>query len=226
MNDFIETDGKEPDHQYQLFDDELDTGLGKGRFNDGDGYISFIPNQIDILNRHYINVCERISEGIDTVEVKNKNEEGLAVDKLKMSRFVGKAFVSLKYQHYKQYLLYRYERDNQFLKTNGNSANLKVSKATKPNDINWNNMRVSDQYRATQLRTSYLLVAIALFISGAILFGLTDLQTQFKTGTAKKVSPFKQIYLLSLPLWTYLVNYTLNWGLYQLNAYEKHKNKT
>jgi hypothetical protein len=101
MNDFIETDGKEPDHEYQLFDDELDTGLGAGRFNEGDGYVSFIPNQIDILNRHYINVCERISEGVDHVELKNKIEEGLGVDKLKMSRFVGKAFVSLKYQHYK-----------------------------------------------------------------------------------------------------------------------------
>jgi len=144
MNDFIETDGKEPDHEYQLFDDELDTGPGKTKFNQGDGYVSFVPNQIDILNRHYIVICERISEGIKNSGSEDKNTEGLAVDKLKMSRFVGKAFVSLKYQHYKEYLLYRYERDHKFLRTNGNSVSLRISKATKPNDINWYNMRVSD----------------------------------------------------------------------------------
>lgn len=146
-----------------------------------------------------------------------------------MSRFVGKAFVSLNYQHYKQLLRYRCQRDNTFLRTNGNTVNLKVSKATKPNDINWNNMKVTDQFRANQLKTSYLLVTIALFISGGILFGLTDLQTQFKSTLGTQgalIMAFKEVYLLTLPAWTFIVNYILNWGLYELNSYEKHKNKT
>lgn len=32
--------------------------------------------------------------------------------------------------------------------------------------------------------------------------------------------------MLSLPIWTFLVNYTLAWGLGELNVYERHKNKT
>ena len=74
----------------------------------------------------------------------NIDEDSLPVEQLKISRFVGKAFVSLKHQHYKDYILDRYERDNQFLKVNGNKVPLKVSGATKPYDIKWINMKISD----------------------------------------------------------------------------------
>ena len=136
--------------------------------------------------------------------------------------------MSLKYQHYKFYLLDRYERDHDFIKVNGNKIPLKISAATKPYDIKWINMKISDQFRKEQLRNSYLLVTISIVVAGAILYGLTELKTQSYVNATnkKKVSIFESIFVLSLPIWTYIVNYTLAWGLGELNVYERHKTKT
>lgn len=111
---------------------------------------------------------------------------GLAVDNLKISRFVGKAFVSLKFQHYKHYLLGQFEENKDFLKINGNTARLRLSDAQKPNDIYWNNMKIEDSFRYKQVRNSYLMVLVILFISFIIIYKLRFLENTFTSTKTKK----------------------------------------
>jgi hypothetical protein len=238
VEDFIVSKGDEQANEVGLFDDEIYERIdenGDPRTNEGEQYISFLPHQIEIINRHYIKVCERIAESspsdvgvTEAAQISAMIAQGQSnnVDHIKISRFVGRAFVSLRFQHFKQYLLEKYNDDKHFLRSNGNTVSMKLSPAKKPFDIYWNNMRISEDFRAKQLRNSYLVVTISLLISGIILFGLNYLQTTYKNVGAKKVTTLESIYLLSLPIWTFTINTTLNWGLYELNAYELHQSKT
>ena len=124
---------------------------------DEDEYISYVPQQVEIVNRHYVKICEQISDFVSLDinysaesggeasrmyrrEGRRKNSKN--VENLKMSRFSGKAFVTLKYVHFKEYLLTKFSEDPNFLRVNGNKTSLKLSQAGKPNDVYWNNMKI------------------------------------------------------------------------------------
>ena len=63
-----------------------------------------IPNQIQVLNHRYIVLSKKFA-------LDNSPE-------FNVSHFLGKAFVSFEYQHYREYFLRQYEKDNNFFKIN------------------------------------------------------------------------------------------------------------
>lgn len=109
---------------------------------------------------------------------------------------------------------------------NGNTVRLTLSHAQKPNDVYWKNMRVSNEFRKIQIRNSYILVLVGLLVSTSIMYVLRSVQSSIVNSKVEKKSTFDTIILYSIPLWTFLVNYFLDWGIFQLTQSEKHKTKT
>ena len=60
-----------------------------------------------------------------------------------VTHFVGHAFVSFQYEHYKSIIRKIYENNPKALNYNGNY--LKIEYASHPTDIYWENIRVSDK---------------------------------------------------------------------------------
>ena len=56
-----------------------------------------------------------------------------------LTHFVGSAFISFQYQHYREFILEQYEKDDEFLKFHGEY--LKVEKASFPSDVYWKNIK-------------------------------------------------------------------------------------
>jgi hypothetical protein len=94
---------------------------------------------------------------------------------------VGKAFVSLRFQHYKKYLLNHFAHDKDYLRTNGNTVSLKLSGAQKPNDIYWKNMKIEDAFRTQQIISSYIIVLITVSASFFIIYHLRTLESFFNS---------------------------------------------
>ncbi len=137
---------------------------------------------------------------------------------------MGKAFVSFRYQHYKHYILNQYNQDKDFFQVNGNKIKLKLSSAPKPNDIYWKNMKVSDDYRRKQIRNSYLLALMILAFSFIIIYLLRYYESKFISTNKKNI--FQSLFVLSMPVCTFIINYILDWALNLLNTSEKHQTKT
>lgn len=87
-------------------------------------------------------------------------------------------------------------------------------------------MKISDAFRKLQIRNSYILVLVLLALSTGIMFILRSIQSSIVNDKVETKSTFVQIILYSIPLWTFLVNYLLDWGIFQLTQYEKHKTRT
>lgn len=94
---------------------------------------------------------------------------------------MGKAFVSLRLQHYKKYLLNHFAHDKDYLRTNGNTVSLKLSGAQKPNDIYWKNMKIEDAFRTQQIISSYIIVLITVSASFFIIYHLRTLESFFNS---------------------------------------------
>lgn len=109
---------------------------------------------------------------------------------------------------------------------NGNTVRLTLSHAQKPNDVYWKNMRVSNEFRKIQIRNSYILVLVGLLVSTSIMYVLRSVQSSIVNSKVEKKSTFDTIILYSIPLWTFLVNYFLDWGIFELTQSEKHKTTT
>ena len=60
-----------------------------------------------------------------------------------ITHFVGKGFVSFEYQHFREYIMQKYEDGSRQFKY-GNQV-LVLSRASHPTDVNWFNMKVSDE---------------------------------------------------------------------------------
>ena len=56
-----------------------------------------------------------------------------------LTHFVGSAFISFQYQHYREFILEQYEKDDEFLKFHGEY--LKAEKASFPSDVYWKNIK-------------------------------------------------------------------------------------
>ena len=109
---------------------------------------------------------------------------------------------------------------------NGNTVRLTLSHAQKPNDVYWKNMRVSNEFRKIQIRNSYILVLVGLLVSTSIMYVLRSVQSSIVNSKVEKKSTFDTIILYSIPLWTFLVNYFLDLGIFELTQSEKHKTTT
>ena len=56
--------------------------------------------------------------------------------------YIGSAFVSFKYEHFKDYILAEYERDPEDFKIKGKQ--LYIERANHPDDVRWENLRTSN----------------------------------------------------------------------------------
>lgn len=77
-------------------------------------------------------------------------------------------------------------KDNGFMRTNGNAVSLKLSGAQKPNDIYWNNMKISDDFRFKQIRNSIIIVILTVAVSFGIVCALKNLENVFNSHNKKK----------------------------------------
>jgi hypothetical protein len=119
--------------------------------------IEYIPNQIKILNSSYIDLCHLIGKD--------------SHPSFTLSHFVGRAFVTFEYQHYRDYFLREFERNSSFLLFNSDKE-AKISRAPKPNDVFWPHMRISDSYRLKQMFYSYFIMFVSLILSLGAFIGL------------------------------------------------------
>jgi hypothetical protein len=60
-----------------------------------------------------------------------------------ISHFIGKAFITFRYQHYREYFLREAQQDPNFFKLI--ERPIHIEKAGKPSDILWKNLKVSDK---------------------------------------------------------------------------------
>lgn len=118
--------------------------------------MSHIPNQIDVLNKEYIALCEKFA--LDESPAFN------------LSHFTGKAFISFQYQHFRDYCVREAEKNPEWLQICG--SNIRVSKTNQPTDIYWYNMKVSDSERHRNIFYSYCILFMMLILSFAALIGL------------------------------------------------------
>ena len=77
-----------------------------------------------------------------------------------MTHFVGTAFISFQYQHYRDYILMQDSTDDNFMMYNG--IKLEVEVASHPSEVYWTNMRISNKNRQIRTITSYLILAMVL----------------------------------------------------------------
>ena len=64
------------------------------------------------------------------------------------------------------------------------------------------------------MRNSYILVLVALLMSTIIMYILRSVQSHIVNGSKDKRTSFEEVILNSIPLWTFLVNYFLDWGIF------------
>ena len=131
--------------------------------------LDHIPNQIKIINTRYMEMCHLIGGNNNAC--------------FSLSRFVGRAFVTFEYQHYRDYCLREYSKDSSFLTFN-KDKHCMLTVAPKPNDVFWYNMKVSESYRSAQTFYSYFIMLLSLLF---LLGGLVGLSI-WKTKMAKKMS--------------------------------------
>ena len=91
-----------------------------------------------------------------------------------VTHFVGKAFVSFQYQHYREYILEEAERNSKFLIFNG--VKLRVEKASSPRDIYWHNLRHSDSKRTKKEVKSNFVILGALILAFLVLLGVETMR--------------------------------------------------
>ena len=108
------------------------------------------------MNQQYLNTCYKY-----------------AIDKsasFTLSHFTGKAFVSFQYQHFRDYFLREYLHDKDFLKFN--NKRIKINNSSKPSDIFWENMKITDRERRKTIIYSYIVLFMTLVIALGGLLGL------------------------------------------------------
>ena len=127
---------------------------------ESDSRFTTIPRQVDFLND-----CEII------LNKQFANDNSVLFN---VTHFVGKAFISFQYQHYREYIIEEAERDPNFLNFNG--VQLKVERAGNPRDVYWKNMRHSDYKRKKSIIFSYLILSMVLIFAFAVLVGINVLK--------------------------------------------------
>lgn len=86
-----------------------------------------------------------------------------------LSHFVGRAFISFEYQHYREYFM-REHKDYNPIQIDG--KDLKLASAAQPSDVYWFNMKVDSSERIKSTIYSYIILAMSLGLSFGLLLGL------------------------------------------------------
>ena len=177
----------------------------------------YIPNQIDILNEEFVQLSKRFA--MDNSSAFN------------LSHFVGKAFVSLEYSHYKEYLLRDCRYSNKLL-VEERDTELEISQAATPSDIFWYNMQIDDEERRQKVIYSFVILVMALGFSFAILLAVNVVQLQrTQTVGGKEQTELKDlvvsyIFTIAMAIITNVVNFILSAVIYYLTDGERHKTKS
>jgi hypothetical protein len=135
--------------------------------------LKHIPNQIGILNDKSIELSKRFA--LDDSPAFN------------LSHFLGKAFVTFRYQHYREYFLRKAEVDPDFFKLVERPT--RIERPVKPKDVFWTNLKVSNEERAETLSQSYFVLMVLLLFSLAVLVGVDQIQVVFGRKVGEGAEP-------------------------------------
>lgn len=125
--------------------------------------LKHIPNQIKIINTKYIELSKKFA--LDNSPAFN------------LSHFLGKAFITFNYQHYRQYFLREAAKNKDFFKLNDTS--IKISRPSQPQDVFWTNLNVDSEERASTIKQSFVVLMIILLMSLVVLVGVDQIQVIF-----------------------------------------------
>jgi hypothetical protein len=191
---------------------EHNTNVDKGVEGD-ESSVFYIPNQIESINSEYIELSKKFSL-----------DSGMAFN---LSHFVGKAFVSFQYEHYKEFFL-EYFKDTDRLKLSDRT--LKLGSAAEPSDVYWFNMKISSGDRLYSILYSGVIMVMSLVFSFALLF----LLEYYQSSNTSPESPDESIsdvilsyvYTIGMTVLTTIINFILAAVCKKLTEWEKHKTKT
>jgi hypothetical protein len=118
--------------------------------------------QINLVNQEEILLSQKFAE-----------DSSMAFN---LTHFVGRAFISFEYQHFRDYILREFDRDSKnFLRIRPDFA-MKVALASTPSDILWYNMKVEGSTRTKHIITSYLILIMVLAFAFAGTLSLTKMK--------------------------------------------------
>ncbi len=130
-----------------------------------------------------------------------------------ITHFVGKAFVSFEYQHFREYIMQKYEDGTK--KFMYGETELVLSRASHPTDIKWLNMEFSDTERLKRIVTSYLIIGMILVFSAAALIGIDFLKLKgIKEG--HDISPETTVINYSLTIFGSVITSVINNGIWYI----------
>jgi hypothetical protein len=195
---------------------EQEEGKGEGEPEDEKRrLLEQIPNRITILNHEYVRLCEHFTFANSSIAA------------FKLTHFTGRAFISFQFEHYKEYIVRKYEDDHSAFKISGQP--IKISEASRPKDIYWYNMKVTDANRKSYMCYSWAVLFMLLVLCFAVLLG-----TEFWKRTITPIdlnqnlqSQAKSIALtVFMALVTTIINAILSNSMVLLSVMEKHQTKT
>lgn len=140
------------------------------------------------------------------------------------THFVGAAFISFKYQHFRDYLLEKYSENRESYILKGHR--LRITEATFPSDIKWKNLRISRVERRNRVIMSYVILCAFLGFGFALLVG----SDRLKALILSNIHDNDGMGTLGVTLITTVVTLLINFGLqtlsYKLTEWEHHQNKS
>jgi hypothetical protein len=125
--------------------------------------LKHIPNQIKVINDKHIELSKKFA--LDNSPAFN------------LSHYLGKAFVTFQYQHYRSYFLRRAEKEPNFFQIN--TKTIYIEKPGQPKDVFWTNLKISNEERASTLIQSFVVLMVLLLVSLVILVGVDQIQVIF-----------------------------------------------
>jgi hypothetical protein len=169
--------------------------------------------QVQFLNKGQINLCERYLKQEDLI--------------FKTTHFVGSAFVSFKYQHYRDYIVQTFSDSPKYFQLKGKP--LLISSATSPTEIIWDNMRISRDVRKTRELISNIILLIILIFSFGLLLGTDFLKQALERITKEdpdissdELNWGSRLITLGATLITLVINYVLSLVVYEFAKWESH----
>ena len=115
--------------------------------------LSHIPNQIKIMNAKSIEISKHFA--MDNSGAFN------------LSHFIGKAFITFRYQHYRGYFLREAEKNPNFFKLSDQP--LSVERAGEPVDIFWKNLKITNEQRNEKNWISFFILILVVIFSFTVL---------------------------------------------------------
>lgn len=140
------------------------------------------------------------------------------------THFVGAAFISFKYQHFRDYLLEKYSENRESYILKGHR--LRITEATFPSDIKWKNLRISRVERRNRVIMSYVILCAFLGFGFALLVGSDRLKALVLSSINKTDGMGAMGVTLITTIVTLLINFGLQTLSYKLTEWEHHQNKS